>query len=172
VTRHSTGTWQATAIGLRRWTLADADWYAEEAREAEIQKWTTERPDVCAEQVRRAIDGCGSDPTAWVIVDPATGERLGNASVELLGEAASACYWVAKHARGRGVATEALRLMIEECRARGALRMELEIHQDNMASKRVAEKLGFSPAGESNHPMLGRCDRYSMRLHPRRETRA
>lgn len=157
------------AVALRRWTPADADWYAEQAHESEIQKWTTERADVSAEQVRASIEGCGADPTHWMIIDVDTGERLGSASVEMLGEAASACYWVAKHARDRGVATEALRLMIDECAARGALHIELEIHQDNVCSKRVAEKLGFKTAGESNHPMLGRCARYSLRLGPSRE---
>lgn len=159
-------------VGLRRWTREDAEWYAEQASEAEIQKWTIERADVCPEHVAEAIESLGCDATAWAVVDLVTGERLGNASVELLGEVASATYWVAKPARGRGVATEALRLMIDESALRGAQRMELEIHQENVSSRRVADKLGFTAVGQTSHPELGPCVRYSLRLRSTGESRA
>lgn len=151
-------------VRLRRWSPADAEWYAEQVLEDEIQRWTIERRDRSAQDVRSAIERLTPDALSWVIVEAASGERLGDAAVEMLDEVASATYWVAKQARNRGVATAALRAMVERCAAYGARRVELEIHADNVASHRVAEKVGFRHAGSSNHPVLGPCVRYRMAL--------
>ncbi|MDA0182160.1 GNAT family N-acetyltransferase [Solirubrobacter phytolaccae] len=57
-------------------------------------------------------------------------------------------YWLAPHARGRGVATHAVRLL-----ARWAFdeldvaRLELTCGPDNVASQRVAERCGFTREG-------------------------
>jgi RimJ/RimL family protein N-acetyltransferase len=57
-------------------------------------------------------------------------------------------YVVAREARGRGVATEALRLLTEWAFAdAGMLRLELLISVDNPASKRVAERCGYVREG-------------------------
>lgn len=149
-------------VALRRWTLDDAEWYAEQAREAMIQRWTTERADVTADKVRAAIADIMHDDARWVIVDRRTRQRLGNAAIDFLNGVACPSYWVAAEARGRGVATAALRLMLHQAVARDAHQVELEIHRDNTASRRVAEKLGFLVAGTTKHPVLGPCVRYSL----------
>ena len=57
-------------------------------------------------------------------------------------------YVVAPAARGRGVATEALRLLTDWAFTElGALRLELLIAVDNPASKRVAERCGYTREG-------------------------
>jgi RimJ/RimL family protein N-acetyltransferase len=57
-------------------------------------------------------------------------------------------YVVVREARGRGVATEALRLLTEWAFAEaGMLRLELLIAPDNNASKRVAERCGYVREG-------------------------
>jgi RimJ/RimL family protein N-acetyltransferase len=57
-------------------------------------------------------------------------------------------YIVAPAARGRGVATEALRQLTEWAFAEpGMLRLELMISVDNAASKRVAERCGYVREG-------------------------
>ena len=57
-------------------------------------------------------------------------------------------YVVVREARGRGVATEALRLLTEWAFAEaGMLRLELLISVDNAASKRVAERCGYVREG-------------------------
>lgn len=57
-------------------------------------------------------------------------------------------YVVAPAARGRGVATEALRRLTEWAFAElGALRIELLISANNQASQRVAEKCGYLREG-------------------------
>jgi RimJ/RimL family protein N-acetyltransferase len=57
-------------------------------------------------------------------------------------------YVVAAAARGRGVATETLRLLTEWAFADlGAQRIELQISVENDASKRVAERCGYRREG-------------------------
>jgi RimJ/RimL family protein N-acetyltransferase len=57
-------------------------------------------------------------------------------------------YLVAPEARGRGVATEALRLLTEWAfSSLDAMRIELLIAVDNPASKRVAERCGYVREG-------------------------
>jgi RimJ/RimL family protein N-acetyltransferase len=58
-------------------------------------------------------------------------------------------YWVAKEARGQGVATRAVALLRDwAARERGLEVVELLIHEDNALSRRVAERTGFLDTGE------------------------
>jgi RimJ/RimL family protein N-acetyltransferase len=80
---------------------------------------------------------------AFAIVDD---EFLGIALAAGIEPEARQCelgYMVAPAARGRGVATEALRLLTEWAFGLGMLRAELHISVDNLASKRVAERNGY-----------------------------
>ena len=77
------------------------------------------------------------------IADAASDEILGAIEVRL-GEVGSTGYWIAPSARGRGIATRALRLLSHWAVTEGGVRrLELTTHLDNLASQRVAEKAGF-----------------------------
>jgi ribosomal-protein-alanine N-acetyltransferase len=57
-------------------------------------------------------------------------------------------YWVAKDARGRGIATRAVRLVSRWAVGElGVQRLELMSHVDNAASQAVAEAAGFVHEG-------------------------
>ncbi len=56
-------------------------------------------------------------------------------------------YCVLATARGRGVASEALRRMTEWAFAQGVVRTELIISPDNEGSRRVAERAGYTREG-------------------------
>ena len=57
-------------------------------------------------------------------------------------------YWVAPAARGRGVASRAVRLLADwGFRGLGLARIELTCGPDNVASQRVAERCGFTREG-------------------------
>jgi RimJ/RimL family protein N-acetyltransferase len=57
-------------------------------------------------------------------------------------------YWVAEAARGRGTCTRALRLLSRHALEQRKLqRLELITDPDNVASQRVAEKVGFRREG-------------------------
>jgi RimJ/RimL family protein N-acetyltransferase len=68
-------------------------------------------------------------------------------------------YWVAAEARGRGVATRAVRLLAEWGREElGLTRIEILPHKDNAAFRRVAEKAGFRDTGELRAAPRGGVD--------------
>src|ERR1051325_2093027 len=76
------------------------------------------------------------------------GAIIGGASVydiEALSARASVGYWVAAHARGRGVATHAVLLLARWAFTElGIARLQLTCGPDNAASQRVAAKAGFT----------------------------
>ena len=86
---------------------------------------------------------------AFAIVDDG-GEFLGIAVVPEIDRetrTAELGYVVAPAARGRGVATEALRQLTAWAFERGMVRLELLISVDNAASKKVAERCGYVREG-------------------------
>jgi RimJ/RimL family protein N-acetyltransferase len=86
----------------------------------------------------------------FAIVDAQDGSFLGIAVAVRLDEAAGEAelgYILAPEARGRGAATEALRQLTDWGFARGLKRLELRVDGDNEASKRVAERCGYTHEG-------------------------
>ena len=62
-------------------------------------------------------------------------------------------YWVAREARGRGVATRAVRLACAWAASElGLTTLEIVVHEDNAPSLRVARAAGFTQAGERDVP--------------------
>ena len=128
-------------VSLRQWHPDDAEWYVEHSRDPEIRRWNTEPPDLDSATVRRAIDRALADRlVAVATTDAATGELLGNLALSPEHELS---YWVASAARGRGVATRAVRLLLDHAWASGVDRVVLHAHVDNLGSQRVAERAGF-----------------------------
>jgi RimJ/RimL family protein N-acetyltransferase len=102
--------------------------------------------------------------TNFAITDAASGEAVGSIGVRWLEPdqgVAEVGYWVAPGARGRGACTRAVRLVsrwvIEEHRIE---RLQLRADERNPASRRVAEKAGFTQEGVLRssrfNPRLGR----------------
>ncbi|XUU59580.1 GNAT family N-acetyltransferase [Erythrobacter sp. HA6-11] len=57
-------------------------------------------------------------------------------------------YWIARSHWGQGIATEAVRGVLEVARTLGIKRIEAGHFTDNPASGRVMRKVGFRPTGE------------------------
>lgn len=86
----------------------------------------------------------------FALVDPASGSFLGIGVVVQLDRDARQAelgYCVARGARGRGVASAALRLLTAWGFDEGLERLELRINSDNAASMRVAERCGYIREG-------------------------
>jgi len=65
-------------------------------------------------------------------------------------------YWVAPDARRRGVATRATRLLHEWAAGTlGLTHLEILPHEDNVPSRRVAERAGYGDTGERRAPARG-----------------
>jgi RimJ/RimL family protein N-acetyltransferase len=87
---------------------------------------------------------------AFAIRESARGPALGAAELRpRAGGLASISYTVLPDHRGRGLASRAARLLATTGLTRfGLTRIELACDAENAASRRVAEKAGFRPAGE------------------------
>jgi RimJ/RimL family protein N-acetyltransferase len=101
----------------------------------------------------------------WSIADPATGGWLGSVSLTFAPDrqAAEVGYHVAPWARRRGVAAAATRLLRDwSFDDLGLERLEVIADAENAASRRVAERLGFTLEGTMRAWTRGRdgarCD--------------
>ena len=56
-------------------------------------------------------------------------------------------YWVDRRVAGRGIMPTAVAMATDHCFATGLHRIEINIRPENVASRRVVEKLGFRPEG-------------------------
>jgi RimJ/RimL family protein N-acetyltransferase len=147
-------------ITLRPKDRGDVDALVAICQDPEIARWTRvpspyEREDAegwiaAAELDRQA--GLGID---WLAVDE-HGDVVASIGVqhirpaERVGEIG---YWVAAPARGRGIATRAVRLASEWALAElGLHTLELLTHEDNVASQGVARAAGFTETGETDVP--------------------
>jgi RimJ/RimL family protein N-acetyltransferase len=99
--------------------------------------------------VRRRSDWYSDDERSFAITDAATGEVLGSiARHGPCGHRAQFGYWLAPSARGRGVATRALRLITDwTLETTDIIRLDLYTHPANDASGRVAERAGYVREG-------------------------
>jgi RimJ/RimL family protein N-acetyltransferase len=136
-------------VALRLWRVEDIPAVVEACRDPEIPRWIPFVPAPYTEEdARTYVQGCidaGDDRWPFAVVDGRSGRLLG--SIDMRVNAMSTGhigYWVAADARGSGVCTAALRTL-----CRWALddltlgRLELVTDPENVASQRVAEKVGF-----------------------------
>jgi RimJ/RimL family protein N-acetyltransferase len=134
----------------------DADAIVAACQDSEIPRWTAvpspyTRADAEAFIAAGAQECAAGKAINLLAVDPHDGRLLGSVAAMELDRApgyGELGYWVAAEARGRGVATRAVRLLAQWAeRELGLTRLELLVHEDNLASRRVAEKAGFRDTG-------------------------
>jgi len=153
-------------LSLRAWTPEDIGWIVEACQDPEIPRWTFV-PSPYTEQDGRAFVAAAAEELAsgqtakLAVVDVCGGERLGTSGLVAIDwdcRTADVGYWVAAGARGRGVASRALVLVTRWAfEVLGLERLELRPRRDNMASRAVAVRAGFTPDAK---PMISRpeCD--------------
>jgi RimJ/RimL family protein N-acetyltransferase len=86
----------------------------------------------------------------YVIEDTDSGTILGGANLRLfdpMRDTVELGYWLFVEARGRGVATRAVRALVEDSHSRGINRVEAHVRIGNVASERVLERAGFEREG-------------------------
>ena len=92
----------------------------------------------------------GDGGVVYAIADPRTDELLGGIGFDrVIGHRRQAeiGYWVGPWARGRGVATDAVRTLSAHALDTGLERLELLTHWENAASQRVALAAGYQREG-------------------------
>jgi uncharacterized protein len=144
-------------VGIRPWSEADVDALTIALADPEVSLWIPMIPyPYRAEDARDFIaltarEAEAQRMVAGAIVDATDGRLLGGMGltrISLANASAEVGYWVASHARGSGVATRATRMMVEW--GFESLRLDrigLLADVDNLASRRVARKLGFVEEG-------------------------
>jgi RimJ/RimL family protein N-acetyltransferase len=142
------------SVALRRWSLDDVPELVRCCNDAEIRRWLpTIRVPYTEQDAAEFIAMTGrddDDKLAFAIVDPGQGSApAGSIGLRMLEPGvAQTGYWVAREARGRGIAGAALRLLSRWALADVELaRLQLFADVDNPASMRVAERAGFTREG-------------------------
>ncbi|MDX6436610.1 MAG: hypothetical protein QOK34_1444, partial [Gaiellaceae bacterium] len=105
--------------------------------------------------------------SAYVIEDTSDGKLLGGASLhhfDPLRDAVEVGYWLFVDARGRGVATRAVRELCEHALRNGIWRVEAHVRLGNTASERVLERLGFEREGVKRRYLRHGADRVDATL--------
>src|SRR5918997_3754352 len=145
-------------IALRGFQAADVPAVVAACQDPEIPRWTLvpspyRAEDAHAFMQRMDAARAAGQALSLAIVDAAGHDRLlGSIALNPVvweQRAADVGYWVAAPARGRGVATRAVRLLAGW--AFGTLhleRLELRAQRDNHASQAVAAGAGFAPIAE------------------------
>jgi RimJ/RimL family protein N-acetyltransferase len=136
-------------IALRPWSEADA----EEMRacldgDEEIGRWLDQVPQPYTKADALAyINGAGQ--SAFAVIDAQTGRVLGSVGAlwNDTKDVAEIGYWTREDARGRGATTRALTLVTRHALEEGAARVQLRADVENVPSRRVAEKAGFTAEG-------------------------
>ena len=133
-------------IVLRAFRADDVPALTAACQDPEIPRWTPVPSPYIEDDARAFIE---KFPGARAIADASTDELLGSIGWRLVDQDnVQIGYWVKREARGRGVATRALRLLshwaLEEL-ATG--RVQLLAEPENPSSQRVAEKAGFRREG-------------------------
>jgi RimJ/RimL family protein N-acetyltransferase len=144
-------------VKLRAFQKSDVDRIVEACSDSRTSYWLISMPrpyrpenalvylNATAELAARAAG------LTWCIADPADDRCLGSISLEGLGGYATRGeigYWAHPDARGRGIVTEAVRLVTEYAKDSGlATSLLIRCASSNMASRRVAERAGFREIG-------------------------
>jgi RimJ/RimL family protein N-acetyltransferase len=166
-------------ITLRPRRESDFDALVAACQDPEIPRWTNvpspyTRADAEAHHAATADDAALGRAIRLFVVDTRDDSLLGAISLLELdrepgyGEIG---YWVVAEARGRGVASCAVRLITAWAHdVLGLDRIEVIAHHDNAASRRVAEKAGFADTGELRPPprSTSTAVEYVVYLSPRR----
>jgi RimJ/RimL family protein N-acetyltransferase len=151
-------------VVLRRWLDSDADAAAEGCNDPVTRRWLGGLPDPYTRETAlgyiagREEDHATGRGVHWAVALSEDGPAAGSFSLMAVDDghgpgSAEVGYWVHQSARGRGVATEAVRLMVghaftpTEAGGLGLRRLALAHAQGNDASAKVAVRNAFRHYG-------------------------
>jgi RimJ/RimL family protein N-acetyltransferase len=148
---------------LRPWEPADAGAVHLACQDPDIQRWTTVPVPYREEDAVGFVTGCATrwaeGTASFAVVEAASGMLLGSMGLDTTagGGCAEVGFWVAPEARGRGVATRALRLLCHWAfDDLGLRRLEWQAYAGNVASLRTAAAVGFRFEGTRRLGLLDR----------------
>ena len=150
-------------ITLRAWQESDADRVVEAFSDESTAHWGWMLPSPYTKQEaldfihRHNPESDTSDGFHWCVADPTANTCLGGVTLAVRDPLDQSThdvgYWVHPDSRGRGIVTEAVRLAVRhgfipvEDGGLGLRRLTLHAAERNVASRRVAERCGFTHVG-------------------------
>ncbi|WP_280876983.1 GNAT family N-acetyltransferase [Streptomyces pseudovenezuelae] len=141
-------------VVLRPVTAGDADGIWEIVQDPEVVRFTFEPSTELTPEHLRSWYGSRADAPDRLdlaVTDPGTGELLGEVVLYEWDPASRSCTFrtlIGPRGRGRGVGTEATRLIVGHgFEQLGLHRIELEVYGHNHRAPRVYEKVGFVVEG-------------------------
>ena len=146
-----------SGVRLREWRASDADRVALMLDDPELLKWSHLAqlgPAAWIDEQRGGRRG-----PSFAVCESGDERAVGKVALRLPGQASAATlvaaleprdrpagevsYWVTPDARGRGIATAAVRAVLEVARGLDAMRsVVLDIEVDNLPSLRIAQRVG------------------------------
>lgn len=134
---------------LRALQPHDAEWIYRACQDPDIQRWTMVPRPYTREHADSFVVDLGGELAAYAIVTSVTDEPIGVAGLHHVRDGvASVGYWVAPWGRGHGAAASALRVL------RTLIHQNTQAHtvraliaETNIASRRTAERAGFTLTG-------------------------
>ena len=136
---------------LRNLEFSDAEWITRACQDEEVQRWTKVPRPYTREHAEAFIKNKNGELTAWAIIDSRSQEPVGMIGIHhVINGVASIGYWVAPWGRKSGAASTALQIIPTLARRVGkAHTLQATIAETNTASRRTAERAGFTLFGDS-----------------------
>ena len=136
---------------LRDLHPSDAEWITQACQDAEVQRWTKVPRPYTREHAESFVINKNGELAAWAIIDSRSQEPVGVIGIHhVIDGVASIGYWVAPWGRKSGAASTALRIIPTLARRIGkAHTLHATIAETNTASRRTAERAGFTLIGNS-----------------------
>ena len=135
-------------LRLRPWRGTDAHSLYELAKDPRIGLACGWPPHTSIEDSHEALSTVLASPEIYAVTQLDGGDLVGAIGLRTekpdTPEVADLGYWIGSPYWGRGYATEAGKAIIERAKALGKTTLTLSYFDGNEASRRVAEKLGFS----------------------------
>lgn len=143
-------------ILLRPWRESDAETLFKYASDPEVGPRAGWPPHKSVEESREIIRNIFSTEGMWAVEWKETQEAIGcvgylpasHSNLDIDDDQAEVGYWIARPFWGRGICTEALRIVIDYCFAEKEFSVLWgDFFPDNPASGKVMEKCGFVDTG-------------------------
>lgn len=133
---------------LRPFSVGDVPYVVEAARDPQMLRWMLWAAEESAERAREFCTRLAHEDPVHKInfaveVDGRCSGSVGLQRAEWMFGRVEIGYWLAPWARGRGLATEAVRRVTDYAFQTGLYRVELLAAVGNEPSQRVAERAGF-----------------------------
>ena len=164
-------------VSVRPWKMDDAPWVYEACLDEAVQRWTHIAVPYRMEDAEGFVGAYAPHQwdsrqgAAFAIVDAKSGVGVGSVGLMVrdsrsrVGEAG---YWLSSTASGRGLTLRALELLSSWALSDGQMvRLELLIETENTASRKVAERTGYSLEGVMRQKVLHRGAQRDVAMYAR-----